>query len=93
MRPRHIPVRTCVACQSRKPQPELVRLVKQKEGGILISPPGNVPGRGVYLCREEKCWVDGIEKGRIARAIRSSVASEDAASIIAWAKIYLGDAE
>ena len=91
MRPRHIPVRTCVTCQTRKPQSELVRLVKDAEGGILVSPPRDVPGRGVYLCREQKCWVEGIEKGRIARAIRGSVPSTDAAAIIAWAKNSLSD--
>ena len=93
MRPRHVPVRTCVTCQSRKPQFELVRLVSDKEGGILISPPHDVPGRGVYLCQEQKCWVDGIEKGRIARAIRSSVARKDAAVIISWARNYLSNAD
>ncbi len=92
MRPRHVPVRTCVACQSKKPQSELVRLVREKEGGILISPPRDVPGRGVYLCREQACWVDGIEKGRISRALRNSVTGEDAAAIIAWARKSLSDA-
>lgn len=90
MRPRHIPVRTCVTCHTRRPQPELVRLVSVKDGGILISPPRDVPGRGVYLCRDQKCWVDGVEKGRIARAIRGSVAGTDAAAIIAWAMDSLG---
>ncbi|MCH7735578.1 MAG: YlxR family protein [Chloroflexi bacterium] len=79
-----------MACRSRRPQSEFVRLVRGKEGGILISPPREVPGRGVYLCRDQKCWVEGIEKGRIARAIRSSVAAKDAAAIIAWARNSLG---
>lgn len=93
MQPRHIPVRTCVTCRTRRPQPELVRLVNVKEGGIVISPPRDIAGRGVYLCRDRKCWVDGVEKGRIARAIRGPVTATDSAAIIAWAMDSLGDEE
>ena len=50
-------------------------------------------GRGVYLCKDQKCWVDGVEKGRIARAFRSSLEGKDAAMIIAWAKNSFDDTD
>ncbi len=55
-KPGHIPSRMCVVCRCIKPRPRLYRLVRQK--GWLrarLDSTGNIPGRGLYICREGEC--------------------------------------
>ena len=34
----HVPMRTCVACRTRRPQAELVRIVRGREGAPILDP-------------------------------------------------------
>lgn len=42
------PIRTCIACRQRAPQPELLRLVRQGDRVVDATVP-RLPGRGAYL--------------------------------------------
>ena len=61
--PKKVPMRRCCGCMEMKPKNELVRVVKNKEGGISLDLTGKMPGRGAYLCRNPEC----LEKARKAR--------------------------
>jgi len=87
---KHVPLRTCVACRTKRPQIELVRLVRSAGGKISINSEKGAPGRGLYLCRIRQCWVDGVQNGKIARATRSRVETGSAAELMAWAGNNLG---
>jgi predicted RNA-binding protein YlxR (DUF448 family) len=50
-RPKHVPMRRCLACRASRPQAELVRLV-QEEGQWQLDPGSKAPGRGAWLCRD-----------------------------------------
>ncbi len=60
------PLRTCVGCRRRRPRPELVRLVAEASGAVILDIPARAPGRGAYLCRDS-----GMACLRVAQRRRS----------------------
>lgn len=52
---RKIPQRKCIVCGELKDKGDLLRIVKNKEEGILIDESGKVNGRGAYVCKNEEC--------------------------------------
>ena len=50
----------CIACRSGKLKGELIRLVRTKEGQLLVDRTGKAQGRGAYVCRNREC----IEKAK-----------------------------
>ena len=75
-RQKHRPQRTCVACRKTKDKRELIRVVRIPEGDVTVDPTGKLNGRGAYLCRQESCWDKGLEKGYIARALKTTISAE-----------------
>ena len=52
----HIPERMCMACRTRRPAHELLRIVADKEAGTAVfDRSGKKKGRGAYICRDIKC--------------------------------------
>ncbi|MCL4455427.1 MAG: YlxR family protein [Deinococcus sp.] len=50
------PVRSCVACRTRRPQRELLRVVLTDKGPLL-DPGRKRQGRGSYICPDKPgCW-------------------------------------
>ena len=66
-------IRTCVGCQAKRPKRELVRLVRAANASVQIDARQLMPGRGAYLCREQRCWANGITKRRLDRTLRMNV--------------------
>jgi predicted RNA-binding protein YlxR (DUF448 family) len=72
------PVRSCVACRTRRPQDELVRVTV--DGAALTVDARNGPsrrqGRGAYLCVDATCVARALERNALLlrRALRSRVA-------------------
>jgi predicted RNA-binding protein YlxR (DUF448 family) len=67
------PVRTCVGCRRKAPQPELVRFAavdgRLQQGRSL-------PGRGAYTCRSTACFERAWDRGAFRRVLRSAVLVE-----------------
>ncbi len=63
MKHKKAPVRMCLGCREMKPKKELVRIVKDKDGDVLLDLTGKRPGRGAYICRSLQCF-DKVRKGR-----------------------------
>ncbi len=61
-----IPVRTCVACRTRRPQDELLRIAKASEG-FTPDEFRKLEGRGWYVCKDKlECMgIKGL--GKFAR--------------------------
>jgi uncharacterized protein len=70
------PQRTCVGCRRVTGRSELVRFVAGPDGPL--SGPG-LPGRGAWLCRDERCVDLAVRRGALARALRSDRASVEQA--------------
>ena len=60
------PLRTCVGCGRKAPQPELVRFVAH-DG--WLAPGEKAPGRGVYTCRRLACF----ERAQAARGFNRTL--------------------
>jgi hypothetical protein len=92
-KPRHIPQRTCVACRRTTAKRELVRVVRTAEGGVEVDPTGKRSGRGAYLCPTPGCWRLAVQKGRLDRALKTSVSARDKEALLQYAQSLEPEAE
>src|SRR5947209_1216587 len=69
-RPKHVPVRTCIACRTSDAKRGLIRLVRTPEGSVEIDETGKKAGRGAYLCRVRECWEIGLAKKALDNALK-----------------------
>jgi predicted RNA-binding protein YlxR (DUF448 family) len=76
-RKKHKPQRTCVACREIKDKRDLIRVVRTPTGQIVLDPTGKANGRGAYLCRTGACLEKGLQKGRLARALKVTLSMEE----------------
>ena len=58
MKTRKIPLRTCVITEEQLPKQELLRIVRTKEGEVLVDETGKANGRGAYIKKD----IDVLEK-------------------------------
>src|SRR5258708_26583637 len=63
------PTRTCVGCRTPKPKRELIRLVRQDQGEVVVDPSGKLNGRGAYLCPDDACWTLAERRHGLERAL------------------------
>lgn len=76
-RAKHIPQRTCVGCRTTGEKRAFLRAVRTPEGTVEVDPTGKRNGRGAYLCPRSACWEEALKKGRLARALRTSISPQD----------------
>ncbi|HYN34717.1 MAG TPA: YlxR family protein [Ilumatobacteraceae bacterium] len=80
------PIRSCLGCRQRRPQPALVRVTKSATG-IVVD--GASDGRGAWICRssggtgrvEAACLDAAITRRAFARAWRVDVTPDDERAI------------
>ena len=80
MKPRHVPMRTCVVCRESRPKRELLRIVRTADDTVEVDPSGRLNGRGGYLCAdadEASHWGDRKIKGRLEQALKVSLKDSD----------------
>lgn len=77
MRQKHRPQRTCIACRETKDKRDLIRIVRTPTGTLIIDPTGKANGRGAYLCRQASCWEKGLQKQRLAQALKVNLPVEE----------------
>ncbi|MFO7941475.1 MAG: YlxR family protein [Bacillota bacterium] len=65
-----IPLRRCVGCGERKEKMSMIRIVRTPQGELEIDTKGKTPGRGCYVCPDEKCISAALSKDRLARSLR-----------------------
>jgi predicted RNA-binding protein YlxR (DUF448 family) len=92
-RPRHVPQRTCVACRRTTAKRELVRIVRTPEGSVEVDPTGKRSGRGAYLCPTPDCWRLAVQKGRLDRALKTSLSTADKEVLLQYAQALTPGAE
>ena len=81
MKQKKVPVRMCVACRQGKPKKELIRIVRNKEGGVGVDLTGKAQGRGAYLCPSIECLENAIKIRALQRALECELTEEMAAEI------------
>ena len=48
---------------------------------MMIDPTGKANGRGAYLCRNADCIDQGLQKGRVAKALKVTLSAEELATL------------
>lgn len=81
-REKHVPQRTCIVCRRKVDKRQLRRLVATPEG-VVVDPSGRLSGRGAYLCERRSCWERALQAGILERALRTSLAPEARAVLLA----------
>ncbi len=76
MKPKKIPMRTCVACRTSRPKRELIRIVRTPQGAVTIDSRGKMSGRGAYICRTNACFDQALKSKRLEGALDVILQSE-----------------
>jgi uncharacterized protein len=72
-KPRHEPVRTCVACRAEAGKRMLVRVVRRAEGGAAVDRTGHAAGRGAYLHADPACIEIARKRKALERSLKTAV--------------------
>jgi len=74
------PQRTCVGCQTVRPQRELLRIVRTADGTLAVG--RTLGGRGAWLCLDSPSCLDlAVRRGGFARSFRSPVGTSATAEL------------
>ena len=75
-----IPMRTCVVTKESLPKKELIRIVRDKFGNVVIDESGKLNGRGAYLKKDidviKKCQKSKILERTLNVSIPESIYEE-----------------
>ncbi len=75
-----IPMRTCVVTRESLPKKELIRIVRDKDGNVVIDESGKLNGRGAYLKKDidviKKCQKSKILERTLNVSIPESIYEE-----------------
>ena len=58
MKQKKIPLRSCIVTKEKLPKHELIRIVKTKDGEVIVDLTGKINGHGVYIKND----LDVLEK-------------------------------
>lgn len=65
MKNRKIPMRSCVVTKEKLPKAELLRIVRDTSGLVLVDTTGKVNGRGAYIKKD----IQVLEKARKSKIL------------------------
>ena len=70
IKPKHIPIRTCVACRNTDAKRGLLRVVRLSDGSVAYDPKGKTPGRGAYVCAQPVCIALARKQKKLERSLK-----------------------
>ena len=73
MPPKHVPLRTCIACRTARAKYLLIRIVRTPEGDVVADATGRRNGRGAYVDADAACLERGLGGGSLAHALETEV--------------------
>ena len=75
-------LRTCVGCGSVAERSTLARIVRSPQGAVFCDGGQKAAGRGAYVCSPE-CLQMAVRRKKLDRALRTTLASDQIATIAA----------
>ena len=66
-------LRTCIGCGQKRPQTDMIRIVRDRSGCLSVQTGRALPGRGAYICGEESCVDAMIKRRKLGRAFRTEI--------------------
>ena len=76
-----IEMRRCVSCREVRHKAEFLRIVKSPAGEVALDFSGKAPGRGAYVCKNEKCAAENLKRRRLDKPLKIKVPAEIYAQI------------
>lgn len=80
MKPKHVPIRSCVVCRETSVKKDLLRVVRRstEDGGTVVSVDitGKANGRGAYVCSNQDCIGKAVKQRRFERSLSVSSVPE-----------------
>jgi uncharacterized protein len=77
MKPKHIPIRTCVACRETDQKRELLRVVRLPDGTVEFDAKGKLSGRGAYVCASKECIQTAQKQKKFERSLKVTACSKE----------------
>ena len=71
-----VPLRKCTGCGEMKNKKEMVRVIRDGEGGIFIDFTGKKNGRGAYICYSVECLEKAAKTKGLERTLKCPVSKE-----------------
>ena len=71
-----IPMRQCIGCSEMKSKKEMLRVLKQADGDIVLDATGKMNGRGAYLCFSKECLKKAIRSKALDRSLEVTIPQE-----------------
>lgn len=81
--------RMCGGCMNHFPKENLLRIVRTPSGEVVIDKTHKSPGRGAYICKEERCLNIVIKKKWLGRALKTDITPD----IYEQIKTYINSGE
>ena len=69
-------MRRCVGCNEHKPKAELLRVVRDPEGGVSLDFKGKKSGRGAYICKDAACLKLAKKGKKLDKAFEVAISDE-----------------
>ena len=73
LKPKHVPIRTCVACRTSDAKRGLLRVVRLADGSVVFDAKGKVAGRGAYVCAQVACIATARKQKKLDRSLKATV--------------------
>lgn len=68
--------RMCANCGTKRDKRELIRIVKDKQGNIILDTTGKTAGRGAYLCNNIECLEKAIKTRKLEKSLDTKISEE-----------------
>ncbi len=65
-------MRLCVGCDVSHPKGEMLRIVRNLNGEVMLDITGNADGRGVYVCPNIICFEKAVKKSGLTRSLKTN---------------------
>jgi predicted RNA-binding protein YlxR (DUF448 family) len=88
---KHVPQRTCIACRKIQDKQSMIRIVNTPDGIIEADASGKMSGRGAYLCKDTRCWEEGLKGNRLEHSLKTGINQESKDRLLSWIREYLGE--
>lgn len=73
MKNRKIPMRSCVVTREKLPKGELLRIVKDVNGNVMVDISGKINGRGAYIKKDIAVLDKAIKSKILERQLETTI--------------------
>lgn len=76
MKNRKIPMRSCVVTREKLPKQELLRIVKDINGNVIVDISGKINGRGAYIKKDREILDKAIKSKILEKQLETTISDD-----------------